>query len=60
MDGWLWPAGRGAEPYSWEPPRTIPARSDPQRSAKVRAIGNAVVPQCAALAGARLQELVNA
>jgi hypothetical protein len=38
-----WPAGRGAQQEAWEPPRTVTGR-DPHRRARLRALGNAVVP----------------
>jgi hypothetical protein len=41
-----WPAGRDASQYAWEPPRTITGR-EPDRRARLRALGNAVVPQVA-------------
>lgn len=50
----LWPAGRGAPQHPWESPRVAPARSIPDRTARLRALGNAVVPQQAALAIALL------
>jgi hypothetical protein len=59
--GWLdatrWPAGRGPEQYGWEPARTVPPRSDPDRGRRVKSLGNAVVPQCAYIVGRRLLEL---
>jgi DNA (cytosine-5)-methyltransferase 1 len=50
--GHTFPAGRGAEQYPWEAPRAI--RGDvkvPDRPAKLRALGNAVVPQCGLVVG---------
>lgn len=41
-----WPAGRGEEQQGWEPPRTV-GRGQPQRRARVKALGNAVVPAVA-------------
>lgn len=41
-----WPAGRGAAQHDWEPPRTIQGREDGRR-ARLRALGNAVVPAVA-------------
>jgi DNA (cytosine-5)-methyltransferase 1 len=38
-----WPAGRGAEQEAWEPSRTVTERH-PTRRARLRALGNAVVP----------------
>ena len=40
-----WPAGQGAPQFAFEPPRTVAARSVENRVDRVRAIGNAVVPQ---------------
>ena len=48
MDGSRWPAGRGAEQHAWEPPRT--AAKVPLRTKRLKALGNAVVWQQAALA----------
>ena len=48
LDGHRWPAGRGEEQRPWEAPRT--AAGVAQRSQRLRALGNAVVPQVAALA----------
>ena len=43
------PAGRGAEQHDWEPPRT--ALRVPQRQARLKALGNGIVPQCAEAVG---------
>jgi len=51
-----WPAGQGAFQYEWEPPRTIPKGSDPNRRARLKALGNAVVPHCGYVAGRALLE----
>jgi DNA (cytosine-5)-methyltransferase 1 len=48
LDDHQWPAGRGEAQHPGEPPRT--AAGVPMRAAQLRALGNAVVPQCAALA----------
>lgn len=48
LDGHRWPAGRGENQHPWEPPRLAPHHRS--RQARLRALGNAVVPQCAALA----------
>lgn len=56
LDATRWPAGRGERQHDWESPRTIPARSVPQRGARVKALGNAVVSQCAYIVGRRLLE----
>lgn len=43
--GWRgWPAGLGESQHAWEPPRTVPAGSVPHRAARLKALGNAVVP----------------
>lgn len=44
------PAGRGAEQYPWEPPRGTP-KGMKDRNARLRALGNGVVPQCAEVVG---------
>jgi len=42
---WPWPAGRGPEQYPWEPPRAVPSGLVPERAARIKMLGNAVVPQ---------------
>lgn len=54
-----WPAGRGAEQFAWEPPRTVVER-DRSRRPRLKAIGNAVVPACAELAGSVLIDWIAA
>ena len=44
-----WPAPRDAALHAWEPPRMRPRRSGDE--ARVRALGNAVVPQQAEVVG---------
>jgi DNA (cytosine-5)-methyltransferase 1 len=48
ISGWMdcqrWPAGRGQEQYPWEPPRVVPKGSAAGRSARLKMLGNAVVP----------------
>lgn len=39
-----WPAGPGQAQHEWEPPRTTTERI-PNRAARLKALGNAVVPQ---------------
>lgn len=47
-----WPAGRGAPQFGWEAPRAVPREvTISDRPAKLRALGNAVVPQCALVVG---------
>lgn len=48
LDAHRWPAGRGEVQHEWEPPRISVA--SPGRRNRLRALGNAVVPQVAALA----------
>ena len=55
-----WPASRmenidGASPqHDWEPPRVVQAKTEPNRHARLKALGNAVVPQQAVFALSRL------
>lgn len=50
--GHAFPAGRGAEQHTWEPPRAVAGSVKvPDRPAKLRALGNAVVPQCGLVVG---------
>jgi len=44
MDCRRWPSGRGQEQHEWEPPRVVPKGSAPGRSARLKMLGNAVVP----------------
>lgn len=55
LSGWLdigrinewwqgWPAPPGPQ-YEWEPPRTVEAGTTVNRPARLKALGNAVVPQ---------------
>lgn len=48
LDAHRWPAGRGEAQREWEPPRVGEATKG--RRARLKALGNAVVPQVAALA----------
>jgi DNA (cytosine-5)-methyltransferase 1 len=43
LDAHRWPAGRGGAQRAWEPPRTVTGK-EPHRRARIRALGNAVVP----------------
>lgn len=46
----LWPAYRDQEQHDWEPPRVVTGKPQRGRPARLRALGNGVVPQQAALA----------
>jgi DNA (cytosine-5)-methyltransferase 1 len=52
--GGAWPAGRGEAQHPWEPPRTLAGVK--ARPARLRALGNAVVPQVAYVVGCRVAE----
>lgn len=39
-----WPAFPGEEPYDWEPTRTV-LKGTPNRARRLKALGNAIVPQ---------------
>lgn len=52
-----WPAGRGEVQHDWEPPRTVTDRP-PNRRARVKALGNAVVPQCSYVVGLVVQQIL--
>jgi DNA (cytosine-5)-methyltransferase 1 len=56
LDAARWPAGRGPYQHPWEPPRLVEPRSLPDRSARVKALGNAVVPHCAYVVGCRVRQ----
>jgi DNA (cytosine-5)-methyltransferase 1 len=55
--GGAWPAGRGEAQHDWEPPRV--AASVPDRPRRLKALGNAVVPQQGFVAALRLAELLS-
>lgn len=54
----LWPAGRGEPQHAWEPPRTVSPGAVWYREERCHALGNAVVPQCAMIAGLVLREMM--
>lgn len=56
LDGHRWPAGRGEAQHEWEPPRTAHRGEIPENARRLKALGNAVVPQVAELVGRRLAE----
>jgi len=41
-----WPAGPGNEQYEWEPPRVSATGRQKHRIARLKALGNSVMPQC--------------
>lgn len=53
-----WPAGMGAEQFDYEPPRTC--KNVPNRAKRLKALGNAVVPQQAAPIFEAIAEIENA
>lgn len=55
LDRHQWPAGRGIYQHAFEPPRVAKPRSIPQRTERVKALGNSVVPQCAMAVGRYLR-----
>lgn len=54
-----WPMGQGVEQHEWEPPRVVQHKDSPNRRKRLMALGNAVVPQQAMLALARLAAAAN-
>lgn len=75
LDRTAWPAPRGCSPYPWEPPRTVqwdegqlsllgapkPAEPGqvPDRPARIKALGNAVVPQVGYVAGNLVADIMS-
>lgn len=57
VDGHRWPAGRGRAQHAWEPPRTFNPPRGSSTAARLKALGNAVVPACAEVAGRTLLAL---
>jgi len=57
LDAHRWPASPGPQ-HEWEPPRTRDRR--PTDTARLRALGNAVVPQCAEVVGRWVVEMETA
>ena len=57
--GWAsWPAGKGEEQLAHEPPRSVQVERGVRtsRRQRLKALGNAVVPQCAYVAGLALRQ----
>lgn len=53
-----WPFGQGQAQDQREPTRTIPKGTDINRCARLKALGNAVVPQCAYAVGLVLRDWI--
>lgn len=53
-----WPMGQCSEQHDYEPPRTRPRVEMPRRTARVKMLGNGIVPQCATAAYTRLLSLL--
>ena len=54
LDGYRWPARPGESQAGWEPPRTVVGAKN--RTRRLKAIGNALVPQIAEMIGRRIVE----
>ena len=54
LDGHRWPAPQGAAQHEWEPPRQ--AHGIPNRAARLKALGNAVMPQMAYIVGLAIRQ----
>jgi hypothetical protein len=48
------PLGQGHEQFDYEPPRTLPRKQMTGRTARIKMVGNGIVPQCAFAAYVRL------
>jgi hypothetical protein len=48
------PMGQGYDQFEYEPPRTLPRTQMSGRTARIKMIGNGIVPQCATAAYVRL------
>jgi hypothetical protein len=53
-----WPMGQGYEQFDYEPPRTLPRKLMTGRTARIKMIGNGIVPQAATLAYVKLLRLL--
>ena len=54
--GYRWPLPQGLAQHPWEPPRT--ARGVVARADRIKALGNAVVPQVAEAVGYFVRDLL--
>lgn len=52
-----WPSGRGQPQSSWEPRRAVPASGIIDGDLRLRALGNAVIPECAEVIGHIILEM---
>jgi DNA (cytosine-5)-methyltransferase 1 len=59
LDRYYWPAGPGQPQYQWEPPRVV-ADHVTDRAKRLKALGNAVVPQVAECIGLMIMSHVGA